>query len=176
MSTTDVPRPRLLTAAGFTLLEVLVVAAIAGVMMAAAVPMVRTAVERMTFNSTVRMVGAEVKATRYAAVAKNRSMQLRFDCPAVGAYRMVEFTGNAAIDAAADRCSATAYPYPDINQGVAPDADGPIRFLPAGISFNNPITLTFDASGRASAATTVQLVSARQQQSITVAISGRVVE
>ena len=69
------------SAAGFTLIEVLVVVTVVGVLLAVSIPVVQTGVERLTFNSVVREVGAEIRATRYAAVAKNRTEVLRFNCP-----------------------------------------------------------------------------------------------
>jgi prepilin-type N-terminal cleavage/methylation domain-containing protein len=162
--------------AGFTLVEIMAVLALAVIAMAIAVPVVQTAVQRMTFNGAARLVGSEIRATRYAAVAKNRTMLLRFDCPAAGSYRMVELTGVAAIDGAADRCSSMTFPYPDATPGAVPDNDGPIRFLPPGVTFSQSSTLTFDATGRAAAAATIELAFRQQRQSITVATNGRVVE
>ena len=40
--------------------------------------------------------------------------------------RVVEVTGNAAIDTAGDRCDLSAYPYPDTDASTAPNNDGPV--------------------------------------------------
>jgi prepilin-type N-terminal cleavage/methylation domain-containing protein len=164
------------SAAGFTLIEVLVVVTVVGVLLAVSIPVVQTGVERLTFNSVVREVGAEIRATRYAAVAKNRTEVLRFNCPNPREYRMVEFTATAAIDDAADRCSSAVYPYPDPNPGVAPDTDGPVRHLPQGVTFSQSSSLAFDATGRIPAVSTIEVTNGRQTRTITVLASGRVVE
>lgn len=164
-------------APGFTLIELLLVVALIVLIAATSVPVVVTAVERFTFNSAAQMVGAEIRATRYSAVAKNRSMVLRFNCPGPGDYRMVEFTGNAAIDGAGDRCSETAYPYPDSTPLAPPNADGPVRRLPLGVVFSQTQQpLSFNAAGRTPAVVTIPISNARQVRTITVSTSGRVVE
>ncbi|MEK6630769.1 MAG: GspH/FimT family pseudopilin [Acidobacteriota bacterium] len=162
--------------AGFTMLELLLAIGLIGLLAGTSIPVVRTAVERITFNTAARSVGAEIRATRYAAVAKNRTLVLRFNCPDPGAYRMIEFTGIPAIDDAADRCAETAYPYPDTTPGALPDADGPIRRLPPGVTFSQAQTLTLNSSGRSAAAVTIEVANARQRRAITVATSGRVAE
>ena len=53
-------------------------------------------------------------------------MRVRFNCPATGQMRVVEVTGNAAIDTAGDRCDLGAYPYPDTDASTAPNNDGPV--------------------------------------------------
>jgi prepilin-type N-terminal cleavage/methylation domain-containing protein len=161
---------------GFTLVELLLVVGVVGVVLATAVPVVQTAAERFTFNSAARSVGAEIRSTRYAAVAKNRTQLLRFNCPGPGEFRMVEFTADATLDYAADRCSSATYPYPDSNPGVAPDTDGPVRRLPEGIAFSQASTLVFDPTGRIPTVVTVEVNNGRQRRTIIVQTSGRVAE
>jgi len=158
------------------MIELLVAVGLVGLMLTVAVPVVRGAVDRLAFQAASRSVGAEIRATRYAAVAKNRSMALRFNCPADGQYRMVELTGNPVIDNAADRCSETAYPYPDTTPNARPDADGPVKRLPPGITFTQSQTLVFTSSGRLPAATSIVVSSDQQNRNIALATSGRVVE
>jgi Tfp pilus assembly protein FimT len=164
------------TVAGFTMLELLVVVALTVLLMGTSLPIVRTAVERLTFNSAARAVGAEIRATRYAAVSKNRTIVLRFNCPGPGDYRMVELTGNPAIDDAPDRCSETVYPFPDPDPAVAPNSDGPLRHLPPGVTFSQFQTLTFSATGRPAAAAAIEVANARQRRTVAVSTSGRVAE
>jgi type II secretory pathway pseudopilin PulG len=158
------------------MIEALLVVAMIGILLTIAVPIVRGAADRLAFQAASRAVGAEIRATRYAAVAKNRSMALRFNCPVPGQYRMVEVTGNAAIDNAADRCSETAYPFPDTTPNAPPNADGPVKRLPPGITFTQSQTLIFTSSGRLPAAAAIVVSSGGQNRNIALATSGRVVE
>ena len=162
---------------GFTLVEMLVTLAVFGVLIATGIPVVGGAMQRFTLNSSARAVGADIRSTRYAAIAKNRTMAIRFNCPAAGQYRMVEITGNAAIDAAADRCSLATYPYPDTTPGVAPDADGPLLQLPQALLFGIVSDVQFNATGRLPGPTVrIEVTNGTLVRAITVPPNGRVVE
>ena len=161
---------------GFTLLELLIAVAILGVLMGTGLPLVNTGIQRYTLNSAARNVGAAVRSARYAAVAKNRTLILRFNCPAIGQYRLLEFTGTPAIDTAADRCSTATYPFPDTTPGVAPDADGPVATLDPGVSFGAVTDLAFNATGRIPAVATIEVTNGTQTRRITVAPGGRITE
>lgn len=121
---------------GFTLLEVLLVATIAAVVAAFSLPMALSAMRTYRLNAATREVSNQIAAMRLGAVTKNRAMRLRVNCPAAGMYRAVEWTGNATIDTAANRCLPTAYPFPDLDPATAPNSDGPSRSLPQGITFS----------------------------------------
>jgi Tfp pilus assembly protein FimT len=112
--------------AGFTVIEVTVVAAVAMVTVGLAAPSILAAIDAYKFNSDVQLVAATVRNARYNAVASNTTLRVRFNCPSVGQMRVVEVTGTAAIDDAADRCDTAAYPYPDANGTTAPNNDGPV--------------------------------------------------
>ena len=174
MSTQRARRPQGIE--GFTLIEVMVTLAVFGILVATGIPVVGGAMERFTLNSSSRSVGADIRSARYSAVAKNRTMVVRFNCPGPGQYRMVEFTGNVAIDGAGDRCSPATYPYPDQTPGVAPDADGPVLQLPQGIQFRVVSDLQFNATGRIPAAALIEVTNGRQVRNIIVPANGRVVE
>jgi prepilin-type N-terminal cleavage/methylation domain-containing protein len=162
--------------AGFTLLETLVVLLLFGIVAAIAIPAIGAGLRQTSMNSAVRNLTAEIRSARYAAVAKNRTLILRFNCPGAGQYRLVEFTGNVAIDTAADRCSPAAYPFPDTTPGVAPDADGTVLQLDAGISFGAVGDLRFDATGRIPAQVRIEVTNGSQLRAITVAPGGRITE
>jgi len=173
------PRRRRRLDVGFTTLELMVVVAVVGVLVAAGLPVIGGAVDRFTLNNAARGLGADIRSTRWSAVAKNRTMILRFNCPAPNEYRLVEFTGNAAIDNAPDRCSEAAYPFPDPNPGAAPDADGPIIRLPRGVRFTRTADTQFDANGRLTsllAPITIEVTNGREFRRVTIPASGRVVE
>jgi type II secretory pathway pseudopilin PulG len=170
---------RLRALPGFTLLELLVVVAFGLVVMAMAVPSIIEAQRQYTLNSATRMVAAELRQARFAAVAKNRPVMVRFDCPAAGQIRMVEVVTDpafAAINADPDRCSETAYPFPDPDPAVPPTIDGPVARLPAGTSLQTFTNVTFDRSGRTPGVQTIQVTNGFRTRTITVTQAGRVQE
>lgn len=140
-------------ARGFTLLEVLLVATIAAGVAAFSLPMALSAMRTYRLNAAAREVSNQIAAMRLEAVTKNRAMRLRLNCPAAGMYRAVEWTGTAAIDTAANRCLTSAYPFPDLDGSTAPNSDGPIRYLPQGITFGAVQELDISTMGRISPVT-----------------------
>ena len=112
--------------AGFSVVEVTVVAGVAMITMGLAAPSIITAIDDYKFSSEVQTVAATIRSARYKAVSNNVTMRLRFNCPATGQMRLVEVTGDSAIDTASDRCDTTAYPYPDPDASAAPNNDGPV--------------------------------------------------
>ena len=110
-----------------------VVMAIIGILSAIAIPQVARIGEAIALGEALRMVQSELQRARLKAVTTNRVIRVRFNCPAVGQFRMVELVGTssapAAADIAANRCSETAYPFPsaDNNPITLPNQDGPIR-------------------------------------------------
>ncbi len=69
--------------AGFTLTEMLVVTAVIAILAGMAAPTILGAVRLFALNSTLQAVGATIRGARYTAVTKNRTMRVRFNCPAV---------------------------------------------------------------------------------------------
>ena len=135
--------------AGFSIVEVVVVTAVTMITVGLAAPSITAAIETYQFNSDIQSVAATIRSARFTAVASNVRMQVRFNCPATGQMRVIEVTGNAAIDTAGDRCDLSAYPYPDPDASVAPDNDGPV--VQMGSSTDLPSTvggLEISTSGR----------------------------
>lgn len=112
--------------AGFSVVEVVVVAAVTMITVGLAAPSITGAIETYQFNSDVQNVAATIRSARFTAVASNVRMRVRFNCPSTGQMRIVEVTGDAAIDTATDRCDLSAYPYPDPDADEAPNNDGPV--------------------------------------------------
>ena len=135
--------------AGFSIVEVVVVAAVTMITVGLAAPSITGAIETYQFNSDVQNVAATIRSARFTAVASNVSMRVRFNCPSTGQMRIVEVTGNAAIDSASDRCDLSAYPYPDTDANAAPNNDGPV--LQMGSSTDLPASssgLEISTAGR----------------------------
>ena len=136
---------------GFSLLEVLLVLAVLGTMTVIAVPTLNEGMRRQRLAGAVRTVTQQVSTARLQAVNTNRRMRVRLNCPAANQLRVVEVTGNALVDNAADRCSEAAYPYPDLNPAARPDLDGPVIRLPAGVRFLAVQNLELNTRGNVTA-------------------------
>lgn len=125
------------------------VAAVAMVTVGLAAPSILAAIDAYKFNNDVQLVAATVRNARYNAVASNTRLRVRFNCPSVGQMRVVEVTGNAAIDGADNRCDLAAYPYPDGNGSAAPNNDGPLIQIGSATSLPAATTgLQIDTTGR----------------------------
>jgi type II secretion system protein H len=174
-------------AAGFSLLEVVVVVAVLGVIAGIAVPSISSAMRLFALDSAADAVGAALRSARYAAVSKNRSVRVRFNCPSANQYRIVEVVGTTAIDTAANRCNETAYPYPDPDASAAPNIDGPVVPLPDNTQFGAVQDVEFNSTGRATPLTgcpacvtatppaSVTVTNGTQTRTVTIAASGTVV-
>jgi prepilin-type N-terminal cleavage/methylation domain-containing protein len=146
---------------GFTLIELLLVIAITAIVSAMAVPAPMSSSARIRLSSATRQVERELQTARMRAVRGDRTIRVRFNCPAAGQYRMVEVLGtfntphaDDADASAAQRCSETNYPFPDNNTEyfAIPNNDGPIRTLPEGVAFSVSQTLDFWPNGTVHAA------------------------
>jgi prepilin-type N-terminal cleavage/methylation domain-containing protein len=134
--------------AGFTLTEMMIVVGLAAILAAMAAPTIGTTLRWQALNQAVQTVGINIRGARHAAVGKNRTVRVRFNCPAANQMRVVEFVGNPAIDDDPNRCNEAAYPYPSPNPGVAPDIDGPVIQLPAEATFGALSSIQIDTGGR----------------------------
>lgn len=161
---------------GFTLIEVLTALGIIAVLSAIGLPIVASGLRRYALNTAARNVASEVRSARYAAVAKNRTLILRFNCPVANNFRMVEFTGIPAIDNDTDRCSIASYPFPDTTPITAPNTDGPVMSLDPGISFGAVGNLAFDATGRIPGPVTIEVTDGIQVRRLTISPGGRITE
>lgn len=118
------------TERGLSLTELMLTVAVAGTLMAMAVPVVQDVTAAARLNESVRIVERELQDARLRAVSANRALRVRLNCPTVGQMRTVEVLGNAA-DNSAGRCSTTSYPFPaDQDLMTRPNYDGPLRFIP----------------------------------------------
>lgn len=157
-------------------MELLITVAIIGIMGAMTVPALTGARRRAVVYSAQRDVAAQIRTARFSAVTSNKSMQVRFNCPATGQYRVIEVTGDGTIDTASNRCS---YPWPDFDSNALPNSDGPIVQLPDGVSFSATQNLAIDTRGQitvlsGSLPATIQVTDGSNTRSVTAASSGRV--
>ena len=140
---------------GFSLVELLAVTGMLIVLMAIAVPAVGDVRQSMKLGQSMRTIERELQTARLESVSSNRPIRVRFNCPAVGEFRMVELIGTPSAPAAGDnataavRCSESTYSYPpsDLNPLTLPNHDGPIRRLESTVSFGTTATLEFWPDG-----------------------------
>src|SRR4051794_15052999 len=91
---------------GFSLTELIVAVSVLTIMASVAVPTTLTVTETMKVSGVAREFEREMQAARLKAVQSNRTLRVRFNCPATGQYRRVEFM-NSAIDSSPSRCAET---------------------------------------------------------------------
>lgn len=92
---------------GFTLIELLVVLALISIPVGVAIPTLSGSTARNSVWTASEQIGSQIRQARLKAISRNTRFRVRFDCPAAGQFRVLQVTGNAAIDNAAGRCSAT---------------------------------------------------------------------
>ena len=168
--------PRHRSNKGFSLLEMLIVIGITATLIGIAVPNMLQAIRFYRINSASRQVAAQIRTARLAAVTTNRTMIVRFNCPAARQYRFVEFTGDPVIDNAANRCAA---PYPDPDPVALPNNDGPPRWLPDTMNFGAVQDLRISTTGLVTplaggVPAVIQVTNGALTRQITVSAAGRV--
>jgi prepilin-type N-terminal cleavage/methylation domain-containing protein len=139
--------------AGFSLIDMMVAISVMAILVAAAVPQLISVAESVKLEQAQRDINQELNQARLRAVSANRPIRVRFNCPAVGQYRITELIGSPSVpdanDTANDRCSETTWRYPanDNDPATRPNHDGPIRYLPRGVTFGTAPTLEFWPNG-----------------------------
>ncbi len=126
-------------AGGFSLVELLMVIAVAIILIGIAIPSLRMT-DRVRVDNAARALQQELHGARLRAIGVNRRLEVRFNCPTAGQYRIVE---SGWTDSG--RCSLTAFPYPPAANAAyvvppKPRYDGPVR------SLNPRATLAFSSS------------------------------
>lgn len=139
--------------AGYSLIDMMVTISVMAILAAAAVPQLVDVAASMKLGQAQRDVNVELNQARLLAVSANRPIRVRFNCPAVGQYRLTELIGTPSVpdanDTANDRCSESKWSYPanDNDPATRPNHDGPIRYLPRGVTFGTAPTLEFWPNG-----------------------------
>jgi prepilin-type N-terminal cleavage/methylation domain-containing protein len=135
---------------GFSLIELMVVVGLFAILAALAMPAIVVG-ERVRVNTAASEVRQAMQAARLRAVAVNRPLQLRFNCPGANQIRIVE-----AGWPDANRCSLANYPYPApadaaYQTPAQPRYDGPIQYINSQVALaaGTPnLVLQFGPDGR----------------------------
>ena len=143
--------------AGYTLIEIMITLMVFAILAGAAIPQFTDLTGNMRLRQGLREVERELQTARLKAVTSNRAIRVRFNCPVVGEYRMVEVIGTPSDPDTDDdpdnlgRCSLSDYPYPaaDVNRLTLPNHDGPLRTLHSTLSFGAADDLEFWPDGSA---------------------------
>jgi prepilin-type N-terminal cleavage/methylation domain-containing protein len=138
---------------GFSLIELMIVAALVAVMAGIAVPVIAGAMRRYNVITASQQVVSAIRAARVQAVGKNQVLEVDFN-PAAGTYQV---------------------------QDAADVGIGPVYTLPVGAVFVAAATdIQFDTSGRLDVAVPAPVTivvgngDAAHNRTITVTRSGRV--
>ena len=138
---------------GFSLVDIMVAVSVMAILAAGALPALVNVSDSMKLGQGQRDVYQEMQTARLVAVASNRPMRIRFNCPAAGQFRLTELIGSPSKpdfnDTANDRCSDIKWKYPanDNDPTSRPNHDGPVRQLPNKVSFGATSTLEFWPDG-----------------------------
>jgi prepilin-type N-terminal cleavage/methylation domain-containing protein len=120
---------------GFTLMELMIALAMISILAAMGIPTLMESSRRNSVWSASELIGSQVRQARLKAISRNKSFRVRFDCPSTGMFRVLEVTGTAAIDNAANRCS------------LQQTHDSGIMRMPERISWGTPPVLTVNSRG-----------------------------
>ena len=120
---------------GYTLIELLISLALIGIISAIAVPVFIESNARNGIWTGSELIGAQVRQARLKAISRNLRFRVRFNCPNTGDFRILQVTGVALIDNAANRCSAQQL------------YDSGVYSMPTGVSFGAVPTLEVNGRG-----------------------------
>ena len=149
---------------GFSLVELMMVVAVAGTLMVVAMPVMKDVTDGSKLTTAARELEREFQSARLKAVTSNRILRVRTNCPSTGYFRTVEYL-NTTADTATNRCLESAYRYPaDSDLMTLPNYDGPVRALPPGATVGT-VTLEFLPDG------TAQSVVSNVRQAITTPVT-----
>lgn len=137
---------------GFTYIELLFVMLVMAISSAIAIPAMNNALDRNRVITSSELVAAQIREARLAAITRNSTFRVRFDCFGGTAVRMVVVTGNASVDNASDRCSQQV------------PNDGPPIHMAQNVSFGGGTPPTLEINGRGQ----ISAVSATMPQTFSV--------
>lgn len=149
---------------GFTLIELMVVLGLAGILAAIAAPVYVESSARNRIWTASETIGSQLRQARLKAISRNRSFQVRFDCPATGQFRVLAV--NAATINAVNRCSLTE------------QFDSGVFAMPIQVGFGTVPTLTVSGRGiftsTAAIPQTITVNYGTRSRALTVSATGQI--
>lgn len=150
------------TAAGFTLIEALIVVALVSVLAGVAAPLIAGGMARYNLTSAAQQVASTIRSARFQAVGRNARLRIVFNAAARQYSREVWDPVDAAWEAVT----------------LAGNAGAEVGTLQNGISFaaGVPANIVFETDGRTAAPTVITITNgdAADDRTITIGTSGRV--
>ena len=151
---------------GFTMFELLVAMALIAILSGIGIPTLMEANRRNQVWTASELIGSQIRQARLKAISRNMSFRVRFNCPEDNQFRLLQVTGNTAIDNAVDRCST----YQTYDSGV--------MAMPAGVTFGEPDTLTVNSRGVFSSTgaipSTITVSGLDTSRSLTMSATGKI--
>jgi Tfp pilus assembly protein FimT len=148
---------------GFTLIELILVMAGALTLAAIVGPSFSNLLEANRASVAARQVERQMQTARLKAVSSARAMRVRLNCPAAGQLRVLEVTGIATTDTAANRCDPAAFPSPGPRDTLrsTPSLDSPVIYLPDQVAITGTVQqFEFDPRGNAYSVDAVGMTTA----------------
>lgn len=151
---------------GFTLFELLIAVALFAILSAVALPVFMESSARNSLWTASETIGSQIRQARLKAITRNTRFRVRFDCPAIGQFRVLVVTGNPAIDDAVDRCSATR------------QFDSGVFAMPLSVGFGAVNTLEVSGRGVFTSAgaipQTITVTYGTRSRTLTVSATGQI--
>lgn len=152
---------------GFTMVELMIAMALIVILAAMGIPALQESIHRNAVWSTAELIGSQIRQARLKAISRNKTFKVQFNCPSTGQFRILEVTGNSAVDNHSNRCN--------MNQTY----DSGVLQVGEGVSFGTPPTFTvtsrgvFSSTGGIPATVTVSYGSASSRD-LTVSATGQI--
>jgi prepilin-type N-terminal cleavage/methylation domain-containing protein len=162
---------------GFTLVELMIALGVAGVLTAVAVPVFMESSARNQIWTASETIGSQIRQARLRAISRNRSYQVRFNCPAVGQFRVLVVPGPDDVPPApindAARCGTTV-----MHEDGLTVLDGGIFAMPNLVSFGDVPTLEVSSRGIFTSTgvipQTITVTYGARQRTLTVSLTGQI--
>jgi prepilin-type N-terminal cleavage/methylation domain-containing protein len=128
-------------AAGFSVVEIIVVVAIIAILAATAIPITMAYLRTYAINGAASMVASEIQSARAQAIKRNVNWGIVFVTVSDTQFQFVSEDIPPGPDCPGPPCAFTRVPI-DVGVGVTLPGrgPGPVRVLPAGVIFDTPNT------------------------------------
>ena len=162
---------------GFTLIELMIAMGIAGILAAVAVPVFIESSARNAVWTASETIGSQIRQARLRAISRNRSYEVRFDCPVAGQFRVLVVPGPDDVPPAPidddERCGISV-----MHEDGTTVLDGGTFAMPNSVTFGDVDTLTVSPRGIYTSAgvipQTITVTYGERQRTLTVSATGQI--